>query len=252
MSFFVFFMYFCRMIVKTEAIVLHSFKLGESKIVAELFCRATGRLTVVAPLPKTAKGRMKKQFFQPLTLLDVECDVRPRLNMQRLKDIRLLAPYASLPFEPAKLAIALFVAEFLLHALRSEQQNEALFEYIKDSLLWLDNCQSHYANFHLVFLMRLSRFLGFFPNLDDYREGCCFDLRQACFVAAAPVHSYFLPPREASLIPLMMRMNFANMHLFRLSHHERGRLIDVIVAYYQVHLPAFPELRSLPVLKELW
>ena len=50
----------------------------------------------------------------------------------------------------------------------------------------------------------------------------------------------------------MMRMNFANMHLFRLSHHERGRLIDVIVAYYQVHLPAFPELRSLPVLKELW
>lgn len=240
------------MITKTEAVVLHSFKLGESKLIAELFCRSSGRLSFVLPLPKSGKAPVKKQFFQPMTLLEIEADIRPRLHLQKMKDVRLLSPYVSLPFDPSKLAIALFVAEFLTHALRSEQQDEPLFEYIKDSLLWLDGSEYHYANFHLVFLMRLSRFLGFYPNLDDYHEGCCFDLRQGCFVGQAPVHRDFLPPQEAALIRLMMRMDFSNMRHFRLSHTQRNRLADVIISYYRLHLPAFPELRSLPVLQELW
>ena len=60
------------MLVKTEAIVLHSFKLGESKLVVDMFTRETGRLSFVVSVPKTQKGRLKKQYFQPMTLLEVE------------------------------------------------------------------------------------------------------------------------------------------------------------------------------------
>jgi DNA repair protein RecO (recombination protein O) len=51
---------------------------------------------------------------------------------------------------------------------------------------------------------------------------------------------------------LMMRMDLANMHLFRMNHQQRNRCIEVAMQYYRLHLPDFPELRSLDVLQELW
>ena len=252
---------FVLMLVKTEAIVLHSFKYGESRLIVEMFTRQEGRLSFAVPIPKTAKGRLKKQYFQPMTLLEVECDVRQRNQLQKLKDARLLTAYASIPFSPEKLAIALFTAEFLYHALRSEQQDELLFTYISNSMQWLDAAPAGYANFHLTFLMHMSRFLGFYPNLTpgpspkgegSFGDELFFDLREARFCNTAPLHRDFLQPEEAGMIQLLMRMDFPTMHLFRLSHQERNRIVDVLVQYYRLHIPQFPELRSLSVLQELW
>ncbi len=232
--------------------MLHSLKYGESRIIVDMFTREAGRLSFIVSLPKTAKGRLKIQYFQPMTLLEVECDIRQRVQLQKLKDARLLVAYSSIPFSSEKLALSLFTAEFLYHALRSEQKDEPLFCYISDSMQWLDMSSAGYANFHLTFLMRMSRFLGFYPNLDDYVEGCVFDLRSATFTAAVPVHRDFLRADESRLIHLLMRMDFPTMHLFRLSHHERNRIVDVLLAFYRLHIPQFPELKSLSVLQELW
>ena len=259
------------MLVKTEAIVLHSFKYGESRLIVDMFTREAGRLSFAVALPRSAKSRLKKQYFQPMTLLEVECDVRQRVQLQKLKDARLLTPYASIPFSPEKLALTLFTAEFLYHALRSEQQDMPLFAYISDSMLWLDMAATRYANFHLTFLMRLSRFLGFYPNLEILEEGdviieeggtrkveremifpWIFDLREGRFCAHAPLHHDFLAPDEARLIRLLMRMDFATMHLFRFSRQQRNRIVDVLLQYYRLHIPQFPEMKSLAVLQELF
>lgn len=243
---------FGAMLVKTEAIVLHSFKFGESRLIVEMFTREVGRLSFAIPIPKTSKGKLKKQYFQPMTLLEIECDVRQRTQLQKLKDARILTAYTSIPFSPEKLAITLFTAEFLYHALRSEQQDHLLFAYIFNSMQWLDAAPTGYANFHLTFLMHMSRFLGFYPNLDDYTEGCIFNLRTATFSQQVPTYRDFLQPDEARMIQLLMRMDFPTMHLFRLSHQERNRIVDVLLQYYRLHIPQFPELKSLSVLQELW
>ncbi len=240
------------MLVKTEAIVLHSFKYGESRLIVDMFTREVGRLSFIVPLPKTPKSRMKKQYFQPMTLLEIECDVRQRVQLQKLKDVRLLSAYASVPFSPEKLALSLFTAEFLYHALRSEQCNEPLFAYVCDAMRWLDAVETGFANFHLTFLMRLSRFLGFYPNLDDYVDGCVFDLRAATFSLQVPTHRDFLQPDDAQRIHTLMRMDFPTMRLYRLSRHDRNRIVDVLLYYYRLHIPQFPELKSLSVLQELW
>lgn len=240
------------MLTKTQAIVLHSLKYGETRIIVDMFTKSHGRLSFIVSMPKTAKGKMKKQLFQPLTLLEIETDVRPRLSLQKLKDVRLSYPFTSIPFEPHKLSISLFVSEFLYYALRDEQQNAPLFDYVTGGIQWLDGCQARYANFHLVFLMRLSRFLGFYPNLEDYVPGDCFDLRESVFCAQVPLHHDFLQPQEAEKLQLMMRMDFPTMHLFRMSHNERNRLLEVALMYYRLHLPDFPEMKSLAVLQELY
>ena len=240
------------MLVKTEAIVLHSFKYGETRLIVDMFTKELGRMSFIVPLPKSSKSRLKKQYFQPMTLLDIECDVRQRVQLQKLKDARLLTAYTSISFSPEKLAISLFVAEFLYHALRSEQQNAPLFAYISDSMQWLDMAPANYANFHLTFLMHMSRFLGFYPNLDDYVDGCIFDMRAATFSQQVPTHRDFLQPDDSRRIHTLMRMDFPTLHLFQLSHHDRNRITEVLLHYYRLHIPQFPELKSLSVLQELW
>ena len=240
------------MLTKTQAIVLHAIKYGETRLIVDMFTKAFGRLAFIVSIPKTPKGKVKKQFFQPLTILEIETDIRPRQQLQKLHDVRLAAPFASIPFEPDKLAISLFVAEFLYYALRSEQRNELLYEYLENSIVWLDGQQSSFANFHLVFLLRLTRFLGFYPNLDDYKDGDYFDLRESVFMPMPPVHRDFLHPEEAQKVQLMMRMDFPTMHLFRMSHQERNRLLEVSLKYYRLHLPDFPEMKSIEVLQALY
>ena len=225
-----------------------------------MFTREAGRLSFVVSVPKTQKGRLKKQYFQPMTLLEVEVDYRQRLQLQKLKEARLLSPYTSIPFSPEKLALSLFIAEFLYHALHSEQQNEPLFVYVCDSMQWLDMASAGYANFHLTFLMRMSRFLGFYPNLSltpvpsPNGEGSdvFFDLREGQFCTLAPTHRDFLGPDDARRIHLLMRMDFPTMHLYRLNRMDRNRIVEVLLQYYRLHIPQFPELKSLSVLQELW
>ena len=246
-------MYLCTiMLTKTQAIVLHSLKYGESRLIVDMFTRAFGRQSFIVSIPKTSKSKIKKQFFQPLTLLEIETDIRPKLQLQKLADVRMLTPFASIPFEPDKLAISLFVAEFLYYALRSEQRNELLYDYLEYSIMWLDGQQTSYANFHLVFLLRLTRFLGFYPNLDDFEEGDYFDLRESEFMRNTPVHRDFLHPEEAQKVQLMMRMDFPTMHLFRMSHNDRNRLLEISIKYYRLHLPDFPEMKSIEVLQALY
>lgn len=240
------------MLVKTKAIVLHSFKYGESRMIVDMFTEEAGRLSFIISIPKTSKGRIKKQYFQPMTLLEVECDVRQNVQLQKLKDAHLLTAYTSIPFSPEKLALSLFIAEFLYHALRSEQQDKLLFAYVCDSMQWLDTVEVGFANFHLTFLMRMSRFLGFYPNLDDYVDGCVFDLRTATFSLQVPTHRDFLDSHDSQLIHTLMRMDFPTMHLFQLSHHDRNRITEVLLHYYRLHIPQFPELKSFGVLQELW
>ena len=62
----------------------------------------------------------------------------------------------------------------------------------------------------------------------------------------------FLQPDEAQKVQLMMRMDYATMHLFQMSHTERNRLLEVALSYYRLHLPDFPDLKSLSVLQELY
>ena len=103
------------MLEKTRAIVLHSLKYGDTRFIVDVLTETHGRLTFLVPLSKSAKGKMKRQYFQPLTLLEVQFDFRANQDFQRLKNVSVSYPYGGIPFSPIKLSISLFLAEFLLY-----------------------------------------------------------------------------------------------------------------------------------------
>lgn len=240
------------MLQKYEGIVLYTVKYSDKSDIVHVYTRQGGRMSFLLPVRRSRQSAVRQVLFQPLSILGIEADIRPRSSLHPIKETRASYVFRSLPYHPYKSAIALFVAEFLYRVVREEMPNELLYHYLASSIEWLDVCEKDFANFHLVFLMRLSRFLGLYPNLEDYSPCCYFDLLDACFVSRPPSHGFYVLPEEASRIRTLARMNYDTMYLFRMTRADRNHCLDVICTYYRLHLPDFNELKSLPVLQELF
>jgi DNA repair protein RecO (recombination protein O) len=242
------------MLQKMNGIVIHSLKYNDSSLIVDIYTDLHGRGAFLVPLPRSRKAAVKSVLFQPLAMVEIEADIRPGgRGLTRVREAKAAMPFKSIPYDAVKSAIALFIAEFLYRALREEEANAPLFAYLVNSLEWLDECESKYANFHLVFLMRMSRFLGFYPNLDDYRDGDLFDLQNAVFVGKAPVtHHYYIDAEETRAFRQLMRLNYETMGLFAMNRQQRQRCLAIVMDYYRLHLPDFPQLKSLDILQELF
>lgn len=241
------------MLQKTRGIVLHTLKYNDTSIIVDIYTELSGRASFLVAVPRSRKAAIKSVLFQPLAFIEFEADYRPNITLYRIKEAKSFYLFSSIPYDPYKSSIALFLAEFLYRAMREEAENRPLFAYLEHSVIWLDECKKSFANFHLVFLMRLSRFLGLYPNLEDYQAGDYFDMLNACFISVRPqLHSSYINPEEAGQLCRLMRMNYDTMHLFTMSRAERIRCLTIINDYYRLHLPDFPVLKSLEILKELF
>lgn len=238
------------MMVKTRAIVLRQVKYNDTKMIVDMLTEAVGRTTFFVALPKSSKARVKRQYFATLTFLDIEFDLRERASMQRLKNVAIAMPLPDIATSPIKMTIAIFLSELLVHATSGEQVNRPLFLFIWNSLLWLEHAQTGIANFHLVFMLHLLPFLGFSPNL-EHDSGQYFDLEEGRFVNAAPLHAHFLNAADSQHMLTLMRISYASMHLLQIKREERNRCIAIALTYYRLHIPSFPELKSLAVLQDV-
>ena len=240
------------MLVKIEAIVLKNTILGDQKMIVDLFTDKLGCVSVITHFSSSAKGKFKKQLFAPLSLLDVEIDYKENSALQKLKNATINTPFTDIPFDSYKLSISFFISEVTFFAVRGENENRPLFDFISKSLQWLDAKSAPCPNFHLVYMMGLISYLGFMPNLEDYHDGDCFDLRNACFDSFEKEHSDYLNSYDAARIVNIARMNYSTMHVFKMSHNDRNRIVDVLLNFYRLHIPGFPELKSLDILKQLF
>ncbi len=240
------------MLTTSRAIVLNATRYGDRRLLISMFTREYGKMSFSCTIASGRGRRGKVNFFQPLSLLDLEFDLRPTASVQKVGDVRFALPMVSIPFDAYKLSISLFLSDFMRYALRDEQRNEPLFDYIAQSIEWLDGAREHYSNFHIVFMVKFSKLIGVYPNVDNYFDGAWFDMDEACFVAMPPQHNHVVGPREAMMIPLLSRLSFSTMHLLRMSRRDRNVCTENILQFYSRHLPAFPSLRSFDVLKELF
>lgn len=240
------------MLTKTKAIVLRSIKYGDRKMFVDMYSREYGMITFACSTVSRGKSTGKANYFQPLNIVEVEFDMKPRTEIHTIKDIRIDQPSRSIPFDPYKLSISIFLAEFLRYALAGEQKSHALFDYTENSIMWLDNTQKEFANFHLIFMVKLSQFIGFAPDMNDFYPGSWFDMQEGNFSSLIPKHRQVVQPADATIIPILSRLNFASMHLLKLSRNERNQCTEGILKFYRLHLPDFPELKSFSIMKELF
>ena len=235
--------------IKTQGIVLKTVKYGEDRLIADILTREAGRVAVALRISSSKQSKSKRSLFQPLNILDLDIVQTPRQQLATVREARLAIPYISIPFDVAKLSIAFFVAEFLHHATREAHCDPPLYDFVVQSITWLDLADEGTVNFHLMFMLRLSRFLGFMPDMESYAPHSVFDLREGRFVSTMPLHPDVLLEEDAKNLLTLMRMTPATLHVFRLSRADRNRIVDAILLFYTLHIPAFGTLKSLEVLR---
>lgn len=238
------------MLMCSRCVVLRCTRYGDDALIVDVLTEAAGRVSLLVKQARSARAAVRHTLFRPLAVLEIAWEQRASRALVRPKTARVAFPQVSIDTDVRKATVALFLSEFLTYALQGEEQPGLLFAYIIRSIAWLDASTSRFANFHLVFLLRLARFLGISPNLEGYTAGCYFDLAAGRFVTERPLHPDVLPPAEAALLPKVSRMDYATMHVFRFTGAERSHLLDYILTFYRLHLPALPELRSMAVLRD--
>ncbi|HEY0679961.1 MAG TPA: DNA repair protein RecO C-terminal domain-containing protein [Chitinophagaceae bacterium] len=143
--------------------------------------------------------------------------------------------------------------ELLQKCVRQPEQNDALFYFIEDAFIHLDNASEIVvANYPLFFALHLMVFIGF--RMDDTysEEANILDLEAGAFRSDRPNHPYYLEGQDAyitsQLLKVMHPDELQQMHLNQVS---RRRLMQAYQEFYALHIADFGVMRSLPVLQEV-
>ena len=240
------------MLHKTQGVVLSTAKYNDRFSIAQVFTSDFGRTAYLVPISKSKKRKINHALFFPLSVIDMEVEQIPLRDIHRLKDVHRQFPLYSINVNVVKLSISFFLSEFLTKILQETNENNIIFSFIKDSIVVLEETKKGLANFHLVFMFKLTQFLGIMPNLDNYQEGSLFDLLNGFYSTTKPLHNHHLSIRESSYLDIFKRIDYDNMHLYRLSQNDRNAIINYILDYYRMHVYDFPEIKSLQVLREMY
>ncbi len=240
------------MLYKTKGIVLHHIKYSDSSIIAYIYTEVFGTQAYLINGIRSKNSKIKANLLQPLFLVDIITYHKSKRGLQRVKEIRNLSPFTSIPYNVVKSSIALFLAEILYKTLREEEPDQGLFEYLFTTIQLLDIEEKQMANFHLLFLIQLTKYLGFFPD-DNYSEtNKYFDLKEGNFVPSQPFHPHFLSPDLSIYYSQLINNSFNQLHSINMNYKLRGNLLEKIIEYYQLHLENIKEIKSYNVLKSVF
>ncbi|MGV0755769.1 DNA repair protein RecO [Empedobacter brevis] len=236
-------------ILETKAVVLSSLKYGETSLIIRCYTQDFGLKSFIAKGVFSKKKRNTSLYF-PLT--ELELSFQPKANEQQLVFLRSAQTsyyYETLHFHPIKSAIVFFLAEILNLVLKEETDNSDLYFYIEHSLKEFDQKKEDFADFHLIFLIQLSHFLGFYPNLE--MDGSLFDLENGFFTNSNSSIN-MLKADETALFKKLLEINFTENSKNTFNQPQRSLLLEILVKYYQIHTNNFKKPKSLQVLHELF
>ena len=240
------------MLHTTRGIVLQTFSYTDSSVITKIYTELFGLQSYLVNAAHSRRSATRAGLLQPLTLVECVVYKKEKKQLQRIKEIKCAQPYADIPHNIAKSSIALFLNEILCKSIREEECDQQLYEFIHHSLLLLDLSTASCANFHLYFMLRLSRHLGFFPSNNFSASQKYFDLQEGFFKTFEPHHALFISPLLAEKLNVLMNSSFENIAALPISAAERKQLLENLITYYELHIPALRNVRSHKVLEEIF
>ena len=238
------------MLVNSNAIVISALKYSEADLIVKCYTQKSGLKTyLLRGILKSRKGKFKTSMFQPLTQLELVAKHKDKGTMEYLQDAKILHHYSSLHTNVVKSTLVLFLSEILRNSIQEEEQNENLYFFLENALNWLDS-NINIANFHLLFLLRLTRHLGFYPDVGQ-EDSRYFNMLDGVFqeVNTSP---YCIEGPNLALLKQLMGTNFDELENIHLTKIKRSDFLNMLLSYYQLHIDSFKKPKSLTVLNEIF
>ncbi|WP_316793409.1 DNA repair protein RecO [Pedobacter frigoris] len=239
------------MLHKTRGIVLKTTLYSESSVVVQIFTEKFGIQSYMINGVKKPKAKIRMNMLQPLHLVDMVVYHKTNTSIQRVSELRPSPIFSSIPYDIIKSTMVIFLNEVLYKSIRQQTTDDNLFQFIFNAVCWLDENKEMNVNFHLSFLLKLSRFLGFAPNTETKSDYSYFDLQEGEFRSRTPVHPHFLEKNEALLFISLFTMPFEKINEIKLENKVRRNILDKILIYYTLHTASFGDIRSHQVLEDV-
>jgi len=221
---------------KTRGIVINYLKYGETSLIAKILTEEFGVQSYIVNSVRTRKPRYNISLFQPLTILNLVVYKKKNANLNRISEIEPLTHSPGIQGNIYKSCIALFVSEVLNRTLKEELEDRLLFNFVVEAIKFLEWKETGFNNFHLFFLVKLSRFLGFAPHSGE-------EIVSQVYQTAGTAN-----PDEIAALDALIGGSFDDE--VKMSVALRRKTLEDLVKFYQLHIENFGRLRSMDVLRE--
>ena len=189
---------------KSKAITLTYSKQGESSIICKIFTEQQGLQTFIIKGVRSSKSKKKLGLFQALQLVKINATYSEKRGLQYLSEISVDEPIANEKVNMHKNFIAVFIAEITAKVLQENEQNIPLFNFIwntKRELYLTDNLS---GNFVLLFMLNLSKHLGFYPSIDNV-NATYFNLETAEFSNDSLNLNIYLDKEKSTILKSLLQ-----------------------------------------------
>ncbi len=238
------------MLTKTNAIVLSKLKYRDNDLIVKCYTQNRGVVSyILRGILKSKKSFAKVSYFQPLTQLQIEESYKQNHSLQTIKDIKLEYHYNSLHTNIFKGSIAMFLAEVLSSVLKEEEENKTLYQYLETSLQWLDH-QDEFSNFHLLFLLQLTKHLGFYPDITNMNS-LFFNLSSGTF-QNNKVSVYSISGENLNILKQLLGIKFDAINTIKVNSTQRQSFLSMLLLYFELHLGDFKKPKSLEVFNQVF
>lgn len=237
-------------IVVTKAIVLSALKYSDSSLIVKCYTQEEGlKSYLIRGILKAKKGGLKVAYFQPLTQLSIVASHNNKGTLNSIKEVQVSNPYKTVYKDIVKQSVVMFLSEVLSYSIKEEEENSQLFDYLETGLIWLD-LHDKIANFHLLFLLNLTRFLGFYPDLLE-KDKLGFDLEEGNFTDVTSQKNIIYGNNYYQFKKLL-GINFDSIEEVSFSKNERQLVLQIIIRYFELHLDGFRTPKSLQILEAVF
>ncbi|MGJ8591243.1 MAG: DNA repair protein RecO [Aquaticitalea sp.] len=238
------------MLIKTNGIVLSKIKYRDNDLIVKCYTSERGIVSyLLRGVLNSKKGNARAAYFQPLSQLQIEENYKANQSLQFISDIKLSTVYKSLHSNIPKTAIVMFLSEVLSSVLKEEERNDHLYDYIETSLLWLD-AEESVTNFHLLFLLNLTKHLGFYPDTTGM-ENPFFNLNTGAFELNSQ-NLYTISEENLSVLKQLLGINFDALHTIKLNSKQRQSFLNMLLLYFELHLGDFKKPKSLVIFNQVF
>ncbi|MCZ2131550.1 MAG: DNA repair protein RecO [Bacteroidia bacterium] len=227
------------MLVKTEGVILHRFKYGNSSVICKIFTRDYGLQSFLFQGISSNRGKIKSAHLTPLNLLQLDFYHHPVKNLKRAKELVCSPILHSLHTSPAKRALGGFIQEILSRCISEEEINAPLYDLVNETILKIENSDNTQDWLPHLFMIRLCRLLGHGIFADDYSTGKVFNIADGDFSSVYDV-TYCMSPDSSEQFALLLSNKQANFDY-------RKELLHNLVRFMQYHVIGAKPIQSLDI-----
>lgn len=223
-----------------HGIVLHIMRYGDTSAIIKCFTENGLR----SFLYKGARNKRNKSRFNrlhPMCRVEIVASDKGGEGLITLREVEAVTEPIQL--DPYRMAMASFLAEVLMKALREEPSAERLMRFLNGLSDLIIEVHLE-PSFLVQALNELAFFLGIQPEMS---RGAFFDLRNGCFQDQLPDHADHLAGSEANMFYQAVE------DVVQLQNHiQRNMALRCWLRYFQVQLDGFGTIKSLDVIETVF